>query len=135
MHLLDKLFYRVNTKCFIYNNNFALKSFTNFLMFQTVNSVRLNIQRSGIRKLEFVASDQFLSANIFSKWFLNRFFHVFFFKFRSKDYKQKIDVLSKMFLFMGINWIAEVKLIKVIFKAKYVVLIYTHSWKTNQGNK
>ena len=59
----------------------------------------------------------------------------FFFEFRSKDYKQKIDVLSKMFLFMGINWIAEVKLIKVIFKAKYVVLIYTHSWKTNQGNK
>ena len=58
------------------------------------------------------------------------FFHVSL-KFRSKDYKQKIDVLSKMFLFMGINWIAEVKL----NKAKYVVLIYTHSWKTNQANR
>ena len=109
-------------------------------MFQTVNSMRLNMQslkhqrfsppsfkNRGIRKLEFAASVQILIKNIFSRLCLHNFFHVFFSKFRSNNYKQKIDVLSKMFLFMGINWIAEVKLFEIILKAKYAVLIYTHS--------
>ena len=67
-------------------------------------------------------------VKIFSAAYVYITFYMFFFsKFRSNNYKQKIDVLSKMFLFMGINWIAEVKLFEIILKAKYAVLIYTHS--------